>query len=182
MHAHRALLLGSSLFLAGWVHPVSAVQDAEAAVSCRERPCAILVDWTREGGIESQVPDRRYGQAAQLEDRIRSRLVELGFSNFGSRDADILRIVLVPHVGNAMCDEVSGTATDMSCRAILDLQARVEGPDAVRKAVDIPSRIRNRCSADKVMVVDRFAAHIVDWIVYALEGKSKGERRPVARC
>jgi hypothetical protein len=32
------------------------------------------------------------------------------------------------------------------------------------------------------MPVERFGAFIADWIVYALEGRSKGERRPVARC
>jgi hypothetical protein len=32
------------------------------------------------------------------------------------------------------------------------------------------------------MPVDRLGVFVADMIVYALEGRAKGERRPVARC
>jgi hypothetical protein len=145
-------------------------------------PCIVTVDWTREGGVSNQVPDRRYGNAAQLEAQVKARLAELGFPDNGSSSPQVLQILLVPSVGRAMCDELAGTSTDMSCRAITDVQARLEGPEQLREDIDLPSRIRNRCSSDRVMPVDRLGVFVADMIVYALEGRAKGERRPVARC
>jgi hypothetical protein len=177
-------LLFASCVAAGatFYEPAVAQEPAQSAVPCRDSPCAVTVDWTREGGLASQVPDRRYGNPTQLEAHVKARLTELGFANHQSANGGALRILVVPGIRNAMCDELAGTTTDMSCRAIVEIEARLEGPDALRRDVDLPSRIRNRCSSDRVMPVDRFGAFIADWIVYALEGRSKGERRPVARC
>jgi hypothetical protein len=111
-----------------------------------------------------------------------ARLTDRGFRNSGSTSAVDLSILLVPDVGIAMCDELAGTATDRSCRAILQIETRVEGPDELRRDVDLPSRIRNQCSSDRVMPVDRLGDFVADWIIFALEGRAKGERRPIARC
>jgi hypothetical protein len=32
------------------------------------------------------------------------------------------------------------------------------------------------------MPVDRLGDFVADWIIFALEGRAKGERRPIARC
>jgi hypothetical protein len=183
MRGHGRIVLITSLLACGMTGVPAAAQNPEqAAVPCRERPCALTIDWTREGGVGNQVPDRRYGNAAQLEARVKARLTERGFRNYGSTSADDLSILLVPDVGNAMCDELAGTATDRSCRAILQIETRVEGPDELRRDVDLPSRIRNQCSSDRVMPVDRLGDFVADWIIFALEGRAKGERRPIARC
>ncbi|MCI0436425.1 MAG: hypothetical protein L0271_22730 [Gemmatimonadetes bacterium] len=183
MRAHRRLVLALWLFAAAWASQRAAAQDpALTSVACRDRPCAVVVDWTREGGYASQVPDRRYGNPADLERLVKARLTERGFTSYGGTEAQALRILLVPHIGRAMCDEIAGTATDMSCTAIVELEARADGPDEVRRSVDLPSRIRNRCASEKVMPIDRLSVFIADWIIYALDGKASGERRPVARC
>jgi hypothetical protein len=160
----------------------AAAQEPAAAVSCRDRPCALVVDWSKTDGIGSLSPDRRYGNPAELEARVIQALKERGFVRLGSVDSNDLRILLQPVIRNAMCDELPGTATDMSCKAITEIQTRPEGPDAVREGIDLPSRIRNRCGADRIAAVDKFAVHVAEYIIYAVEGKAKGERRPVARC
>lgn len=175
-------LLSASCMIVFAVCPGAAQDEVPQPVACRDLPCMVMVDWTREGGENSQVPDRRYGNAVQLEARVKARLRELGYTDNGSSSPQVLQILLVPSVGRAMCDEMAGTATDMSCRAITDIQARLEGPENLREGVDLPSRIRNRCSSDRMMPVDRLGVYVADMIVYALEGKAKGERRPVARC
>jgi hypothetical protein len=151
-------------------------------VPCRERPCAVVVDWTRAGGIGSLNPDRRYGNPAQLEELLKGRLTERGYTRHGSTGDQDPRILLQPVVRNAMCDQLPGTATDMSCRAIVEVETRVEGPDDVTRAIDIPSRLRGRCASDQTMAVDQFAVFLADWIIYAVDGRAQGERRPVARC
>jgi len=128
------------------------------------------------------VPDRRYGNPAQLEDLTRAALTQRGYTLLAGADAGGLRIILQPAVNQAMCDQMAGTSTDMSCQAITEIQARVEGPDAVTDGVDLPSRLRNRCGADRLMTVDQFAVHVAEYIAYAVEGKAKGDRRPVGRC
>lgn len=181
--AGRMKLLIGSVSVAVWLPaPLQAQESTARAVPCRDLPCAVQVDWTRAGGIGSQVPDRRYGNPTLLEERVRARLSERGFARHGGTGEQGLRFLLVPAMGSAMCDEVAGTATDRSCRAILEVEARADGPDELRRGVDIPSRIRNVCSSDRRMPVDRLGDFLGDWIIYALEGKSKGERRPVARC
>jgi hypothetical protein len=183
MRTLRTLVVISCLLPSVWLRGRAAAQESEQRpVSCRDRPCSILIDWTRAGGIGAQSPDRRYGNPTLLEKLVKARLAERDFPRIESGAEQDLRVVLVPVLGNAMCDEVAGTSTDRSCRAIVDVEARVDGPDEVRRDVDLPSRIRNRCSSDKVMPIDRLGAFVGDWIVYALEGKAKGDRRPVARC
>jgi hypothetical protein len=183
MHAHGRRIIGSCLIAGAWLcAPVAAQDAAQKHVSCRDSPCTVLVDWSRAGGIGSQVPDRRYGNPTLLEKVVKARLAEHGFARTESPDEEGLRIVLVPVMGNAMCDEMAGTSTDRSCRAITEIEARVTGPDELRHNVDLPSRIRNRCSADKAMPIDKLGDFVGDWIVYAIEGKAKGDRRPVARC
>ena len=182
MRNSPTVLIASCVVAWAVCEPVAAQDDVPGVVPCRDVPCMVTVDWTREGGVSNQVPDRRYGNAAQLEARVKARLTELGFADNGSSSPQVLQILLVPAVGRAMCDELAGTATDMSCRAITDLQARLEGPEELREDIDLPSRIRNRCSSDRVMPVDGLGVFVADMIVYALEGRAKGERRPVARC
>jgi hypothetical protein len=172
----------ASGFLAALVIPSAAVAQQPGPIACRDRPCVIRVDWTRAGGIGSQVGDRRYGDPTQFEKLIKARLVELGLSRQQSPDGQALEILLIPVMGSAMCDEMAGTATDRSCQAIVDVEARLSGPDEVRRNVDLPSRIRNRCTSDKTMPVDRMAALVGDWIAYAVEGRARGDRRPVGRC
>lgn len=181
--ARNAIALGIGFLACAWLDvPVAAQAAEQASVPCREVPCTLTVDWTREGGPANQVPDRRYGNAAQLEGAIKASLAQRGFSNHSATGTQAVRILLVPDVGNAICDEMAGTATDRSCRAVLQIEARVDGPDELRSKVDLPSRIRNLCSSDKVMPVDRLGVFVADWIIYAVEGRAKGERRPVARC
>lgn len=172
-----------ALVLIGAARSDAAAQDTEQSrVACRDLPCAIVVDWTRAGGVSNQQVDRRYGNPTQLEDLLRARLRERGFTMQGGAENRDLRFLLQPNVRNAMCDHMPGTTTDMSCRAIVEINVRVEGPEQVTRGVDLPSRLRNRCSGDEVMPVDKLATFVADWIAYAVEGKAKGEKRPVARC
>ncbi len=182
MRAHRRSFLACCVLLGAGALFVPAEAQDPAPVPCRELPCNVMVEWTRAGGVAAQVPDRRYGNPTHLEQSVKGRLTERGFVSHKSTDGQNLRFLLIPSVGRAMCDEVAGTATDMSCRAILEVEARVDGPDELRRDVDLPSRIRNRCPSEKVMGVDRLGIFIGDWIIYALEGRANGERRPVARC
>jgi hypothetical protein len=178
----------SRMVAAAWLacgvfgRPAAAQDGAPRAVPCRELACVVVIDWTRAGGVGAHVPDRRYGNPAQLEETVVERLNERGFDMHGNPSQGSLRILLVPAIAKAMCDEMPGTTTDMSCRAITHVEARTEGPEALQRNVDLPSRIRNSCASDKLMPVDRLGVFIADWIIYALDGKANGERRPVARC
>ena len=156
--------------------------DAVGGVPCRDRGCAVIVDWTRAGGVAAQTPDRRYGNPAQLEQLIKARLSERGYTVHGSNADGDPRFLLIPTVRAAQCDEVAGTATDMSCRAITELELRAEGPRELVTGTDLPSRLRNRCPDQQPMEVDKLGVFLADWIIYAVDGKAKGERRPVARC
>lgn len=142
----------------------------------------VRVDWRRAGGIGSLAGDRRYGDPTQFEKLVRAHLTGLGFTSHESTGDQALEILLIPVIGNAMCDEMTGTATDRSCKAIVDVETRLSGPDEIREDVNLPSRIRNRCSGDKTMPVDKMAAFVGDWIAYALAGRARGERRPIGRC
>ena len=181
MGIRRGLIGVLSLFACGWM-PCAVEAQQQAEVPCRDRPCAVIVDWTRSGGVAGQMPDRRYGNPAQLEQLMKAQLSERGYvmhTNTGDNDP---RFLLIPTVRAAQCDEVAGTATDTSCRAISQLEVRVEGPEPLVAAIELPSRVRNRCPDQQPMPVDKLAAFLTDWIIYAVEGKAKGERRPVARC
>jgi hypothetical protein len=160
----------------------AAQEELPSAVYCRELPCTVIVDWTHEGGIGSLTPDRRYGNPAQLEEWLKRRLTERGFALYESTDANALRILLQPAIANAMCDQMAGTSTDRSCRAVTRVQARLEGPDEARKGVDLPSNIRNQCGSDQLMGADKLAVFVADYIIYAVEEKAKRGRRPVGRC
>jgi hypothetical protein len=172
---------GASFLAVALAGPLSA-QESPQPVPCKTRPCEVFVDWTREGGVAAMTPDRRYGNPAQFEEWLKAALTERGYPLHASTDTDVVRIVLQPSIDNAICDQLPGTATDMSCRAVTDVQARVEGPDALTDGIDLPSRIRNRCGSDQLMPVDRLATFVAEYIIYAVEGKAKGERRPVGRC
>lgn len=172
-------LVAAILLVLAAAWPAAAQEGA--AVPCRDRPCAVHVDWTRSGGIGSLQPDRRYGNPAQLEELIKADLTSRDYTLHGTTDEG-LRIVLVPAVRNAICDQMAGTSTDRSCRAITEIQARVEGPDDVRGGIDLPTTIRNRCGSDELMPVDKLAVYVANYITYALDGKERGERRPVGRC
>lgn len=182
MRAHHRLLLGPIILMSGAAYsPAAAQEGGGGPVLCKDQPCAVVVDWTRSGGVGNLTPDRRYGHPAQLEERIKARLTERGFTRYGAADGGP-RFLLVPSIRNASCDELPGTATDTSCKAITELETRLEGPQELTGAIDLPSRLRNRCTNDQVMPVDRLAMFVADWIIYAVDGKAKGERRPVARC
>lgn len=172
--------------MAAWLLLLAAAWPAAAQesgpVPCKDRPCSVTVDWTRSGGVVALQPDRRYGNPALLEELIKADLTARGYSLHGSTDAGDLRIVLVPAIRNAMCDQMAGTATDRSCRAVTEIQARVEGPDHVREGVDVPTTIRNRCGSDQMMPIDKLAIYVAQYITYALDGKERGERRPTGRC
>lgn len=181
MRAYPRLLLGPLILVSGAAYSPVAAQEG-GPVLCKDRPCMIVVDWTRLGGVGNLSPDRRYGQPAQLEERIKSRLTERGYTLYRSAADTDPRFVLIPSLRSASCDELTGTATDMSCRAVNELETRLEGPRELIDAIDLPSRLRNRCTNDQTMSVDRLATFVADWIIYAVDGKAKGERRPVARC
>jgi hypothetical protein len=180
MRLDRRSFVAAILLVLAAAWPAAAQEGA--AVPCRDRPCAVLVDWTRSGGIGSLQPDRRYGNPAQLEELIKADLSSREYTLHGSTDVGDLRIVLVPAVRNAICDQMAGTSTDRSCRAITEIQARVEGPDHVREGIDMPTTIRNRCGSDELMPVDKLAVYVANYITYALDGRERGERRPVGRC
>lgn len=180
---HRPTLVFVAALAAGGIPGGGAsAQEATRAAACRDIACAVDVDWTREGGIGGLLPDRRYGNPVAFEESVKASLAARGFTRYNGGGDDDLRITLLPRIGRAMCDEIAGTSTDMSCRAITEVEARLAGREAVRRNVDLPSRIRNRCSSDRAMPVDKFSVFVADWIIYALEGKATGERRPVARC
>lgn len=160
----------------------SAQDEVRAPIYCRDLPCAVVIDWTGEGGIGNLSPDRRYGNPAQLEEWVKRRLTERGYALFTGADDAALRIVLKPAIANAMCDQMAGTSTDRSCRAITRVQTRLEGADNARKGVDLPSNIRNQCGSDQRMATDKIAVFLADYIIYAVDEKAKGGRRPVGRC
>lgn len=173
--------LAIALLLTCTAGPVVSAQEPAAPTPCRDRPCSVLVDWTRQGGVTSLRPDRRYGNPATLGDLVKSALRERGYRLAEGEDV-VPRIVLRPTIRNAMCDQLPGTATDNSCQAVTEIETRVDGPEELAKSIDLPSRIRNRCGADQVMPVHRLAAYVAEYIGYAIEGKANGEKRPVARC
>lgn len=183
MRVHRTYVLGTLVIGACSHAPAMTQGELENTVPCRDVPCAVVVDWERVGGITNLSADRRYGNPVRLAELVKARLTERGFGNHVNTSVeDELQILLMPRMGNAMCDQMPGTATDMSCRAILEIQARAQGPDRVRREIGLPSRIRNRCSTDQVMPVENLGSFVGDWIIYALEGRWKGERRPIGRC
>jgi hypothetical protein len=173
-------LLFALAAVAGAVRPVAA-QDPPG-VLCKELPCSVVIDWTRNGGIGNVRPDRRYGNPAQLEEFVKARLTERGYVMFGSEDERDLRIRLSPVIRNAMCDQMAGTSTDRSCQAVTEIEVRLEGPGEVTSRVELPARLRNRCPGEEVMPADKLGTFVADWIIFAVDGHAKGERRPVARC
>jgi hypothetical protein len=181
MRTSGRILLACSFLFGASVGTVAA-QESPRAAPCRDLPCSVTVDWTRQGGIGSLTPDRRYGNPAQLEDRLKARLAERGYTLNASTDPNALVILLQPMINNAMCDQMAGTATDRSCRAVTEVRTRLQGPDHATDGVDLPSSIRNRCASDQAMSVDKLAVFVADFIIYAVDDKAQGGRRPVARC
>ncbi len=111
---------------------------------------------------------------------MKSALTERGYALQGE-DA-VPRIVLRPVLRSAMCDQMPGTTTDNSCQAIMEVETRVDGPEEVAESIELPRLIRNRCGADQVMPVHRLAAYVAEYIGYAIDGKARGDKRPVGRC
>ena len=103
-------------------------QEQQPPALCKTKTCSIQVDWGVAG--PPLTTDRRYGPIAEYLQRIVSNLETAGHRFVGEKqDNDVLTFRLRPHVVRAMCDEMSGTSTDMSCQMIGETEVEVRNPD-----------------------------------------------------
>jgi hypothetical protein len=158
--------------------PAAAQDPPDTTGLCTARACHIQVEWGVDG--PPLTPDRRYGVLGEYLQRTLKHLTDSGQRFSVGENTDVLSLRLRPRVIRAMCDQMAGTSTDMSCQTIGEVQVEVSNPDA---SVKVPGtiRIRNRCGADQYMDIIRFSEYSAALIAYELSRDSK-RKRPAARC
>lgn len=165
------------------VAPVAVAQDPPPSPGgvCRDGPCLVTYDWGAGATPASFGADRRYGPAADIEPLLRQHLREHGLRIVESGD-DAMRLTVRISMVNAMCDQMAGTSTDMSCRTINEMVIQFSAPSADVKAPGA-MRVANRCGAgDMKMTVAQMAQYAADYLSYNLAKERKGLKRAVARC
>ena len=148
---------------------------------CRDAPCRILVDWGPSASAASYGADRRYGAASDIEMLIKAALVEHKF-RVVETGADAMLLTLRIKMVRAMCDQMAGTSTDMSCQTIDEIMVQFTAPDPAVKAPSM-MRVSNRCGAgDTKMTIAQIAKYSADFLSYSLATDKKGLKRAVSRC
>ncbi|MGQ0647240.1 MAG: hypothetical protein ACT4P7_06685 [Gemmatimonadaceae bacterium] len=179
----RRVILSLGCVLAAGVLPDEAVgQDVPTPTGpCRDAPCRLMIDWGAGTSAASYGADRRYGPAADIEPLLKQYLTEHRLRMVES-GADAMLVTVRPTVKNAMCDQMAGTSTDMSCRTIDELTIQFTSSDPAVKAPG-SMRVANRCGAgDTKMTVAQMARYAADFMAYNLAVDKKGLKRAVARC
>jgi len=170
------------IVVAGLSLSVAAAQAQEQQLPttlCKTESCSIQVEWGVSG--PPLTTDRKYGPIAEYLQRVVAGLATAGHAFIGEKqDKDVLTFKLRPRVVQAMCDEMSGTATDMSCQMISETEVEVRNPDP---NVKLPGtiRIRNRCADNRLMDITKFSEYSAGMIAYELSRDPK-KKRPTARC
>lgn len=148
---------------------------------CRDAPCRIQVDWGPSASAASYGADRRYGAAADIEMLIKQHLAEHKF-RIVETGADAMLLTLRIKMVRAMCDQMAGTSTDMSCQTIDEIMVQFTTPDPTVKAPGM-MRVTNRCGAgDTKMTIAQIAKYSADYLAYNLATDKKGLKRAVSRC
>ncbi len=180
MDAHVARLLLAAILYAIPVTTARGQDSTAATVLCASRPCHLVVDWSSLGAAPSNV-DRRYGAAAELEERVKVRMAARG-NRLVDRKAEAAIVITVrPRLKAAMCDVLPGTNTDFSCRAFDDVALQFDVSDSSIAAIKA-LRAPNRCEADKTaMDVTRYSVFLASFIEWALDLNPK-KKRPAAKC
>ena len=166
------------------VAPAHAQVAADAPVApCHATACALTFDWGSGRTAASFGPDRRYGSGDDFEARFRGAMGESGLRTKDAPAYGPLAITVRPTMkAKAMCDQMPGTNTDLSCSAMSDLTVSFVSTDAAVKAPG-SMRVSNRCgSGDTYMIMTVFAKYAVDMVYYTLEGQQKKEPRPRSQC
>jgi hypothetical protein len=156
-----------------------AQEQQPPATLCKTETCSIQVEWGVSG--PPLTTDRKYGPIAEYLPRIVASLETAGHRFAGEKqDKDVLTLKLRPKVVEAMCDEMSGTSTDMSCQMIGETEIEVHNPDPNTK---LPGtiRVRNRCADNRMMDIAKFSEYSAGLIAYELSRDPK-RKRPTARC
>ena len=156
-----------------------AQEQQPPAALCKAQTCSIQVEWGVAG--PPLTTDRRYGPLAEYLQRIVTHLETAGHRFIGEKqDKDVLTFKLRPKVVRAMCDEMSGTATDMSCQMIGETEVEVRNPDP---SIKLPGtiRIRNRCGDERLMDITKFSEYSAGMLAYELSRDPK-RKKPTARC
>ena len=156
-----------------------AQEQQPPAVLCKMQTCSIQVEWGVSG--PPLTTDRRYGPIAEYLQRIVLSLETAGHHFVGEKqDKDVLTFRLRPKVVAAMCDEMAGTSTDMSCQMIDVTEVEVHNPDP---SIKLPGtiRIRNRCGDQRLMNIANFSEYSAGMIAYELSRDPK-RKRPTAKC
>jgi hypothetical protein len=149
------------------------------AAPCREYTCRIVWDW---GGTSpaSFGSDRRYGPATDLEVLVPQFLIDKGFKVSGSA-GDQFVITILPRMRTAMCDQMAGTDTDMSCHTASDVNIRFSSGNGVKAAN--PIRVINRCGAGNTfLTIKDFSIYTADMIIYSLDNEKTRGKRPSTKC
>jgi len=154
--------------------PTSA-QEA-AFEPCREMACILALEWT------PPPLDRRYGNAAEFEDRLLGHLKNAGYAFVRGEASDqgVLTFELRPRMVKAMCDRVAGTETAMNCQTIGEVRVAVLN---VGPALDMRLSlvVRGQCGASEMMDVARMSEYVAAMIGHELLAREKGPR-PSSRC
>ena len=160
--------------------PAAQAQEQQPlATLCKIESCSIQVEWGVSG--PPLTTDRRYGPIAEYLQRVVAGLATAGHAFVGEKqDKDVLTFRMRPRVVQAMCDEMSGTSTDMSCQMIGETEVEVHNPDA---SIKLPGtiRIRNRCADNRLMDITKFSEYSASMLAYELSRDPK-RKRPTARC
>ena len=173
----------SSLIVAGCLglsFAAARAQEQQAPPEpCKTEICSIQIEWGVAGPPLTH--DRRYGALAEYMQRLVTSLEQAGYRFAGDKqDNAVLTFRLKPKVVKAMCDAMSGTATDMSCQMIAETEVQVNNPNP---NVKLPGsiRIRNRCGDDQLMDIAKFSEYSAGMLAYELSRDPK-KRRPTGRC
>ena len=172
-------LIVAAVCLLVWFGPAQAQEQQTPAALCKTQTCVIQIEWGAAG--PPLTTDRRYGAIAEYLQRVVMQLQSAGHT-FAEEKTDkaVLTLKLRPKVGPAMCDEMPGTSTDMSCQMIGETDVEVHNPDA---SVKLPGsiRIRNRCADDRMMTIAQFSEYTAGMIAAELSREAK-KKRPTAKC
>lgn len=178
----RVVVSGAALVLTFSTAGAQAAADAPPG-PCHELSCGLNFDWGSGKTAASFGPDRRYGSGDDFESRFRGALGESGYRVKDPPASGPLLISVRPIMrAKAMCDQMSGTNTDMSCTAMSDVTIAFQSTDPAAKAPG-SVRVTNRCGAnDTFMTMAVFAKYAADMVYWTLEGQAKKMQRPTGRC
>jgi hypothetical protein len=151
--------LQEAIYRAGARAATLAVEEATAELPpepgrpCRGQPCGFLVEWQ---GRPPNGPNRRFGDAGQLENLVLGHLVGAGYRLERGPQSGGLTLRLRPRTGVGLCDFMSGT-DNTGCLVIDNVRVDFLG-EYPGYGTPEGFLVRNRCGADGAMAVDGVAA------------------------